>query len=203
MCNVLGGTFFTSSIACQQATIISGTFKDIRDNTYYKWVEIGEQTWMAENLNNFVTGSRCYEDQSPCSSTYGRLYSWSTAMTICPEGWHLPNDAEWEKLLRYVDGTGSNPYDNQIAGKKLMATSGWVYGVGTDDFGFSALPGGGALYKYLSSYIVYNTSYGAWWSASQDGSGGARVIYITEVNDVYIDGNNDKRDLHGVRCVKD
>jgi uncharacterized protein (TIGR02145 family) len=70
----------------------------------------------------------CYRDD--CFK-YGKLYNWNTAMTACPKGWHLPSNAEWDRLSRYADGTSK-------------ATSGWEpYRNGTDAYGFVALSGGG------------------------------------------------------------
>jgi uncharacterized protein (TIGR02145 family) len=132
-----------------------GVFTDSRDGKKYRTVMIDDQIWMAENLNYNAPGSACYgegdsvvvrysrkndrnimaklsdaEAQANCVE-YGRLYDWNTAMTACPPGWRLPNPEDWERLKL---ATGAD-----IAGKKLKSRSGWD---GTDDFGFSALPGG-------------------------------------------------------------
>ncbi len=88
-----------------------GTFTDSRDGKIYITVKIGNQTWMAENLN-FTTaeGSWCYENDSTYCEKYGRLYSWETAREVCPAGWHLPSKSEFETLLSNVGGSGSNAY---------------------------------------------------------------------------------------------
>jgi uncharacterized protein (TIGR02145 family) len=133
---------------------------DSRDGKTYKWVKIGTQTWMAENLNYNASNSRCYDNDPGNCDIYGRLYHWTTAITICPDGWHLPSDDEWTILTDFV---GAN------AGTKLKATSGWNNNTGTDEFDFSALPGGnsettgGGLNFY--SYNVGNGGY--WWSATE------------------------------------
>ena len=90
---------------------IPETFTDSRDGKTYKTVKIGNQTWMAENLN-FTTaeGSWCYDDDTVNCNKYGRLYSWETARDVCPAGWHLPSKAEFETLLSNVGGSGSNAY---------------------------------------------------------------------------------------------
>jgi uncharacterized protein (TIGR02145 family) len=128
---------------------------DGRDGKIYKWVNIGEQTWMAENLNYYSSNGKsvCYNNSSANCREYGRLYDWATAMAdICPKGWHLPTNNEWETLIATVGGF-------EMAGRHLKATSGWNNdGNGIDDYGFAALPGGRS-----SSNLGSN---GYWWSAS-------------------------------------
>jgi len=108
-----------------------GTITDTRDQKTYKTVKIGDQTWMAENLNYaFGDGendAKCYgelkngesqvslkglnvvpsftpaEIQAKCKK-YGRLYSWETANTACPSGWRLPNDEDMAKLISFIGG---------------------------------------------------------------------------------------------------
>jgi uncharacterized protein (TIGR02145 family) len=179
----------------------------------YKTVVIGTQTWMAENLNYSVTGSVCYNGQESNCGTYGRLYSWATAMDlpsscnsgscsgqvqskhrgICPSGWHIPSDAEWTTLTNYV---GSS-----TAGTKLKATSGWnSRGNGTDTYGFAAIPGGcGAS----GGGFGYAGDLGTWWSSTEDGalSAYARVMdYDYEGVGGYGYG---KYYLFSVRCLQD
>jgi len=138
-------------------------FCDERDGKKYVYVEIGEfpneQTWMAENLNYYVSGgnSKCYSDNNNNCTTYGRLYNWATANTACPKGWHLPTDEEWTELVNFV-GTST-------AGVKLKAKSEWKTSTanGTDDYGFSALPGGS--YHDQTSFKDVN-NIGTWWTAT-------------------------------------
>ncbi|MCL2283966.1 MAG: hypothetical protein FWC26_11690 [Fibromonadales bacterium] len=111
-------------------------FCDERDNNIYKKTIIGEQIWMAENLNFSAndTIGRCYNDVASNCVIYGRLYDYIEALKICPIGWHLPSYDEWNMLKSYV---GNN------VGTKLKANSYlWISGKETDDFGFNALPGG-------------------------------------------------------------
>ncbi|MDR0516273.1 MAG: hypothetical protein LBH25_04440 [Fibromonadaceae bacterium] len=115
----------------------------------YKTVKIGTQTWMAENLNYNTEGSKCYENEPANCEKYGRLYNWETAKEVCPSGWHLPSNEEWDKLYRFADGTSGteSPYKSKTAGKYLKSKEGWnddygKSGNGLDVFGFSALPGG-------------------------------------------------------------
>ena len=114
----------------------SESFIDPRDGQSYDIVQIGSQTWMAENLNYEVEGSACPEGDNRNCSKYGRLYTWDMARTVCPEGWRLPDSADFEQLIADVGGA-------EIAGYALKSTSGWFKkGNGSDEFGFNALPAG-------------------------------------------------------------
>ena len=134
-----------------------GTMTDVRDGKTYRTVEIGEQVWMAENLNYAGPNddiSRCYEDVPAACEVGGRLYSLSVVDTVCPSGWHVPQKEEFETLLMTVGGI-----DN--ASNALKSIGGWTndYG-GSDAYGFSAVPTGGALieshYGPFFSYSGYN-----------------------------------------------
>jgi uncharacterized protein (TIGR02145 family)/uncharacterized repeat protein (TIGR02543 family) len=211
-----GGTLVTMSYTFKadaaiyaRWTATSGMFTDSRGNKSYKWVEIGGKKWMAENLNYDTLdgkGSWCYDNKPDSCGRYGRLYNWNTAMAgspsstsrvrgVCPSGWHLPSHQEWEELLI---AAGDNAVD------KLKAKTGWKNrsnedsGNGTDDFGFSALPGGG---RYTDG-TFYGAGYnGYWWTATEDSDGYAyyRSMYYNYVN---VDENGNGNGV-SVRCVQD
>ncbi len=115
--------------------------------------------------------------------TYGVLYDWHAAMNslkdslssnknpsgvcgICPKNWHLPSNAEWEQLADFIsDSKGPYIKSNnswQYVAKHLKAINGWSFN-GTDDYGFSALPGGYALDTFGG--VPY---YGYWWTSTQE-----------------------------------
>jgi uncharacterized protein (TIGR02145 family) len=141
-----------------------GTFTDGRDGQKYKTVKIGKQTWMAQNINyQTKSGSWCYDNAKSKCVKYGRLYDWETAMAVCPSGWYLPSQDEYDSLLSEAGG-------DAVAGKILKARDGWswnkLYGAnksgnGTDMYGFSALPGGlriGNEFRHIGEE-------GDWWLA--------------------------------------
>ncbi len=170
----------------------SGNFTDPRDGQSYRWVQIGDQVWMAENLNYATgSGSWCYDDQTINCQNYGRLYNWKTARRVCPSGWHLPSDAEWTQLTNYASDSV----------KKFKAKSGWNDGRnGVDDYGFSALPGGG---RWLGGGFDYLGESSYWWSVTDYMKNIARIRAMRRNSDeLKRDFGNKKWGL-SVRCLKD
>jgi uncharacterized protein (TIGR02145 family) len=137
--------------------------KDGTDGSCRK-VVVGGQTWMAENLNVTTADSWCYENSADSCKKYGRLYTWAATKTACPNGWHLPSRDEWDQLAITAGGTGTYGHEDR-AGTKLKSTSGWASyngrNGGTDDYGFSALPGG---LRYSDGRFGSAVGAGNWWS---------------------------------------
>jgi uncharacterized protein (TIGR02145 family) len=235
-------------LALALAFTLSCNVKD--DGGAGETVKIGDQIWMAKNLDSNVSGSKCYgedafwnapsqaEIQANCKK-YGRLYPWATMMAldescnstscasqikakhrgICPEGFHIPTNAEWDKLLRYADGDKGteSPYESKTAGKLLKAKSGWINyeekpANGTDAFGFAALPGGYYYDPQDSNPFVGIGKSSKWWTASESSS---ELAHGRELASDYVslfkfseDGDNwyiggHKYLAHSIRCVKD
>jgi len=192
----------------------SGTFIDNRDDKEYRWVRIGTQIWMAENLNYDTangTGSWCYADSLDNCAKYGRLYNWRTAMAgsassssnpsgvrgVCPQGWHVPSRAEWVALVTAAGG-------QTVAYTKLKSQTGWqVHSdipIGTDEFGFSALPGGN---RRDGGNFTDVSDAGYWWSTTMNGSSDVwfrRILYNNE--NVFENGNRGRDVGFSVRCLK-
>jgi len=196
MCKTAKDVGEQKAVAAAEARIAGvkkGSFTDARDGKTYKTVKLDNQTWMAENLNYDAKNSKCYDNKPDNCTKYGRLYDWETAKKACPAGWHLPSDEEWDTFTR----------DDKIAGKRLKAKSGWNNnGNGTDDYGFSALPGGFSYSNGGDSYVGDN---GYWWSASEYNSDFAYYRQMDDNNeDVnYYLVNPNKSNLYSVRCVQD
>jgi uncharacterized protein (TIGR02145 family)/uncharacterized repeat protein (TIGR02543 family) len=169
-------------------------FTDSRDGKTYTLVEIGGQTWMAENLNYQISsGSWCNSDNNSNCNQYGRLYNWNVAMTACPTGWHLPTNQEWTALVTAVGGSS-------VAGTKLKTTSGWNNnGNGMDNYRFSALPGG---YRDGSDGNFGTIGYyGYWWTATANDNISTLGRYMSYENNYVNDGSYDKNAGLSVRCV--
>jgi len=220
-----GGIYSNISV-----TADCGTSSDLTANCsgtlqVYKTVIIGgTQRWMAENLNYNATGSKCYGDNTGGDSQgncvkYGRLYNWATTMNlpsscnsnncssqmqtkhrgVCPAGWHIPSIAEWETMRASIGGL-------ETAGKKLKATSGWnnngsISGNGTDDYGFSALPGGRG--NSNGSFSTVGNS-GYWWSTSQHSQNSYAYYWQIHYDQATATSNYTTKDvMKSVRCLKD
>ena len=178
----------------QRIEKISDYFIDPRDGQKYRTVNIGGKVWMAQNLNyKPQTGnSWCYGNDNSNGCKYGRLYDWDTAMSVSPAGWHLPTGQEWNDLVTAVGGGE--------AGKALKSVIGWSkVGDGTDEYGFSALPGG--YYRGGSFGVVGN--YGRWWAAAEDSDGLACYLSMNYGYDNVDEDYGDKGYGRSVRCVKD
>jgi uncharacterized protein (TIGR02145 family) len=103
--------------------------------TYYPTVLIGGMVWTAKNLD-IVTGiSYDYDNNPAMRPVYGRLYDLATAISQAPTGWHLAYDNEWHILSQILGGT-------LVSGGKLKSEDNYWTVPGTDDYGFSAPPGG-------------------------------------------------------------
>ena len=171
----------------------NNTLTDLRDNKVYKTVTIGEQIWMAENLNyKYKAGSKsfCYNDSTKYCNLYGRLYTYDVKkVQICPEGWHVPDSVEWKNLI------GEN------LNGALKADSSWMVWQGkstngTNETGFSVYAYG---YKnWVDKYSALGQT--ALFMIKNK----SRVIKITIYNSesplFNIDGDYT---AVSVRCIKD
>jgi len=193
----------------QRLEKMSGYFTDPRDSAEYRTVKIGGKTWMAENL--YYVGDKdtawCYNGKDVLCDAFGALYTWNTAKTICPKGWHLPSREEWDRLAESVGGTKAEDFTEDAhkwdgAGKKLKSISIFYWkdggGGGTDTYGFSALPGG-----YLGLGIGFDEALwtGTWWTATERDKSKAYVKVMRSYRDGVGEWKHDKGGGSYVRCV--
>lgn len=183
----------------------SESFTDPRDGQSYDIVQIGPQTWMAENLNYETEGSACPEGDNRNCSKYGRLYTWKAAQKACPEGWRLPDRADFEQLIASAGGTDLAS-GMAVAGEKLKSTSGWFKkGNGSDEFGFNAFPAGYRLGGSESAPGKFDGigGYAHLWSATETADGLAYYMLLdfsTKAAKLNAFGKDEAR---SVRCVKE
>lgn len=207
-----------------------GSMTDSRDGQIYKTVKIGNQVWMAENLNyadsvktpSLMGKNWCYANKAENCAVAGRLYSWAASIDsvklamdeknpqdcgygktcslpakvqgVCPDGWHLPSQVEWETLFTEVGGSST-------AGKILMSQTGWYNnGNGTDGVGFSALPVGCNI-RYDREFLG-DGDYAAFWSASDYSSSLAYFMGMSSANEYAYLYPFPKDYGLSVRCLK-
>jgi len=178
----------------------SGYFTDNRDGQRYRIVQIGNLVWMAENLNYKIDNSWCYDYNDANGKKYGRIYTWDAAMAAPPAGWRLPTRSDWDNLETAV-GYGR-------CSVKLKTVSGWNKddrgnnGNGTDDYGFSALPGGCRYIDRSDGDFGGIGEYGNWWTASEGEKGYAHRRDIRcEYSGAMLDQIRSKDFGASVRCV--
>ena len=186
-----------SSSNSEKTEISYGNFTDERDNQVYKTIKIGNQVWMAKNLNYKAENSYCYDDKDSYCDRYGRLYTWNSAMNACPEGWHLPTKAEWETLFDFVGG-------DDVAGEKIKSADGstnW-YKKSSDAYGFSFLPNGGRYDMGDDGGIAYYSAgyEGKMWSSTEEDPGIAFMFQFGDDNKLTWIADP-SQNAFGVRCL--
>lgn len=177
----------------------TGSFTDLRDGKVYKTVNIGTQTWFAENLAykyKVNIYSYAYEKSDSNVAKYGYLYNFEGAKLVCPDGWRLPKDTDWTILVHKLGG-------DSLAGGKLKekGTAHWFRpNMGaTDSIGFKALPAGNCDDDGHS----YNLSFtGFWWTFTEFNTQSAWYRSMTYENSKVSKGNLGKMTGLSVRCIK-
>ena len=159
----------------------------------YKTVNIGNQVWMAENLNVKTENSYCYNDNELNCAKYGRLYEWDAAKKACPSGWHMPSKEEFKTLVATVGGP-------KVAGKSLKSESGWNNkGNGANAYFFSALSAGDRLTGGSDSG---EGDYADFWTSTEKNGDDAYVMHLHYIADNASLVAVNKKNGFSIRCLK-
>ncbi len=184
-------------------------------------VKIGNQEWMAENLDVSVfrngdtifeaktseewkrAGIEClpawcyYNNDSENGKKYGKLYNWyavNDPRGLAPEGWHIPSDNEWTQLVQYLGGV-------KEAGIKMKSIYDWLDDDnGTNESGFSGLPGG---FRYYYGCFFSVGSNGFWWSSSEENTFNAWYSFLYQNYGSVYRFSFSKQNGLSVRCLRD
>jgi uncharacterized protein (TIGR02145 family) len=188
---------------------VFGDMTDSRDDQTYQTVTLGDQTWLAENLNYDTANSWCYDDDPANCDTYGRMYTWEAASTACPDGWNPGSKEDWIALSTYLDPDTEEPSDeimdvSAIAGEMLKA-SGTVWPTpdneATNLSGFSALPAGT---RFDGKYTVLGYITMIWTATETDDDYAWTLMLDAGQMGFFLDDTAVTKD-HGlsVRCIMD
>lgn len=206
-------------IKVTEASGTNGTVTDI-DGNVYKTVKIGNQVWMAENLETtrFRNGNSISNVTDSWEYLYNSAYTWYNydknyqtrfgayynfyAVTdtrgLCPSGWHVPTKSEWESLANFLGGA-------DIAGGKLKET-GYAHWPSpntgaTNEFGFSATPGEERSDNYF--YAIEAIKWGLWWSKTEENTSLASVMFLKHDYPTMFIGDFPKVKGLNCRCILD
>lgn len=210
----------TEILKLKNTNVAGGGITDIEGN-YYNTVTIGTQIWMAENLKttkyndnttiphvtdsvawlSLSTPAYCWynNDSLSYANIYGNIYNWYTVNTgkLCPVGWHVPSDAEWETLTTYLGGVS-------VAGGKLKETGTFYWNSpntnATNETGFTALPAGD---RHSNGGFYVIQSYGFWWTTTSVDANTAWYRYVRYNSGGVVESSTSKNFGFSVRCVKD
>ncbi len=188
------GAYWMPTPTTFNESLTYGTLRDSRDNRMYRTIKIGSYTWMAENLKYAASESYCYaatmlSPESLCEN-YGRLYTYSAAKEVCPEGWHLSTMEEWEDLIA---ATGSDD-PSQIA-LILSSSAKWYDWNGVPEYrlntlGFSVVPAG---FRDKDGYYYDINSQTLFWTSSGENVG---------ITSNFFRARNNAASGFSVRCVQ-
>lgn len=211
----------TGSVYIYENEWVMDSLLDLRDNQKYKIARIGDQTWMAQNLNYKTDpGSWCFQNDEKNCKKLGRLYDWERAMEVCPEGFHLPSNEEWEKILSYpeeyeIDAEGYE-HSKCVTSPIVISVKQNYYNedgedfyefTGTNETGFGAIlsgvrigPSGSSSGQYYSLGEVAN-----YWSSTEISATMAYHWYVSLYSAGLYTADSDYYKDYGfsVRCVKD
>jgi uncharacterized protein (TIGR02145 family) len=211
-----------------------GSMNDQEGNVY-KTIAIGTQVWMAENLNTSIyrngdaiatnlddaawstttsgAWANCNNNEN-FSCPYGKLYNWYACMDsrkLCPLGWHMPSDLEWNTLINFLDSNASGGYFHPNTAGGMMKATGTIEsntGVflspnlgATNSSGFSASPGGGRLGN--GAYYGFGCAVYLWTALDVNFSLARNLSLSCGSDEVFGGGNSNKQAGFSIRCLRD
>jgi uncharacterized protein (TIGR02145 family) len=198
----------------------SQTVKDADGNIYMS-VNIGKQVWISENLKTtrfndgkpiqlvandnvwkeLKTPACCwYKDDIKNKDVFGALYNWYAVNSkkLCPVGWHVSTDAEWEAMIDYIGGLST-------AGDKLKekGVAHWenYLSQATNDYDFTALPGG--MRYFTGDFPLFGNTYAIWWTSTEFSEYQAVCRGLHDSSSMAFKASDNKRSGFSVRCIKD
>lgn len=183
--------------------------EDIDGKTYH-YVTIGNLDWMCRNISDASAGTP-YMGCSAMDDVFGRYYSYDEATAICPQGWRLPTDAEWDSLMEVNEGTvAASLMANAYFNDELMWEFWPEVGDITNATGFSALPTGYAMLGngnnglYPAAQFKGYKEYSVFWTATEaDETGMAYFRYLIANQPELMKNKGDKKSFGAsVRCVR-
>lgn len=220
---------FYSNVTSQQVTTIDTAWNssltgllrseydfivDERDGRAYYYVTLGELDWFSQNLAWQGSGVP-FQASKATAPLFGSFYTWNEAMNnpVCPDGWRVPDHADWESLARVFSGGKALPFIDNWAGLGVKASAEaymngeriWPYSpdnTHTNDFGWNGLPMG---YSFVGTpkQVTGYSEYGCWWSATEKNATQGFYRYIWYDRGDFPMSYTDKDDMRAsVRCVR-
>jgi len=223
---IYNGVLWTSPVA----TFVCGNQIQDTDGNIYNTIQIGSRCWMAENLNtgimtngffdqydDNITNKYCYDNDTNNCNTYGGLYQWGEMMQyvttegargICPNGWHIPTDAEWKTMEMHIGLTeaqaNSHGWRGTNEGDKLKEAgfTHWVFTStnATNSSGFTALPGGIRMTNQTFFHLQYEANF---WTSSNTSEWNAYFRHLYYSKSKVFRMYENKNSGYSVRCIKD
>ena len=212
--------FLVALVVMNLKALHSQTVKDADGNIYMS-VNIGKQVWMSENLKTtrfndgkpiqLVANDKAwkelkapaycwYKDDIKNKDVFGALYNWYAVNSkkLCPAGWHVSTDAEWEAMIEYIGGLST-------AGDKLKekGVAHWenYLSQATNDYDFTALPGG--MRYFTGDFPIFGNSYAIWWTSTDFSEYQAVCRGLHDSSSMAFKASDNKRSGFSVRCIKD
>lgn len=212
--------FLVALVLMKSNQLHSQTMKDADGNIYMS-VNIGKQVWISENLKTtrfndgkpiqlvasdnawkeLKTPAYClYIDDIKNKDIFGALYNWYAVNSkkLCPVGWHVSTDAEWEAMIDYIGGLST-------AGDKLKekGVAHWenYLSQATNDYDFTALPGG--MRYFTGDFPLFGNTYAIWWTSTEFSEYQAVCRGLHDSSSMAFKASDNKRSGFSVRCIKD